>query len=59
MEDWTKDCLCINCELLKSTDKNGYITCPHFTRKEAKECGMTVFLHCFCSEGKPKEGRAQ
>ena len=50
MNNIVKDNLCVKCALLKSTDKNGYIACPHFTRKEAKECGMTIFLHCFCTD---------
>lgn len=49
MNDIIKDNLCVKCALLKSTDKNGYIACPYFTRKEAKERDMTIFLHCFCT----------
>lgn len=49
MTDMMKDNLCIKCALLKKVDKDGYITCPCFTNKKARAEGMTVFLHCFCT----------
>lgn len=36
MDTMIKDNLCVKCALLKSTDKNGYIACPNFTRKRQK-----------------------
>ena len=50
MTDIMKDNLCIKCALLKKLDKNGYITFPRFTNKQARAEGMTVFLHCFCTD---------
>ena len=51
MADMMKDNLCITCAKCKSIDSNGYIKCPEFpTYAEAKEAGMTVFLHCFCTK---------
>lgn len=49
MTDMMKDNLCIKCALLKKVDKDGYITCPCFTNKQARAEGMTIFLHCFCT----------
>lgn len=47
--------LCITCAELRKIDKDGYITCSKFPKKkDAKQCGMTVFLHCYCSEHKSK-----
>lgn len=50
MNDIVKNNLCITCAPLKNTDKNGYIACKYFTRTQARECGMTVFRHCFCAD---------
>ena len=49
MANIMNDNLCIKCALLKKVDKNGYITCPYFTNKQAHAEGMTLFLHCFCT----------
>lgn len=50
MNDIVKNNLCITCALLKNTDKNGYIACKYFIRTQARECGMTVFRRCFCTD---------
>ena len=55
MTDMVKDNLCVKCALLKKVDKDGYITCPCFTNKQARAEGMNVFLHCFCTDCVRKE----
>lgn len=51
MTDMMKDNLCITCAKCKGINSDGYIKCPEFpTYAEAKKAGMTVFLHCFCTE---------
>lgn len=47
--------LCINCAKRQKVDKDGYVRCPYFkTKAEAKQCGMNIFLHCYCSEFQAK-----
>lgn len=47
----TKEMLCIKCAKRQGVNKDGYIKCPYFkTYREAKENGMNIFLHCYCSE---------
>ena len=55
MTDMVKDNLCVKCALLKKVDKDGYITCPCFTNKQARAEGMNIFLHCFCTDCVRKE----
>ena len=51
MADMMKDNLCITCAKCKGINSDGYIKCPEFpTYAKAKETGMTVFLHCFCTK---------
>lgn len=51
-----KDWLCINCAKLKAVATDGCIKCPKFPAyKQARECGMNIFLHCQCSEYQPKQ----
>lgn len=54
MLEYQKKHLCVICAKLKGTDKKGYIECPEFTRTQAKKDGMTILLHCFCSECEPR-----
>ena len=55
MTDMVKNNLCVRCALAKKVDRDGDVTCPYFTNKQARAEGMNVFLHCFCTDCVRKE----